>query len=522
VRAGTLEINGRIDDVVVGQDGRLQGSGTVGAAQVLGTIAAGSDFPRNGSLAAAAAPAFGTLRVTGDLVLSQSSVFELKVDAAGNNDIVEVDGTAYLDGRLVTLASGGDYADATEYTFLRAEGGIQGEFDGVTANLAFLNASLAYNANDVRLTLARNGVTFSNVGITANQQATGAAVEGLGAGNAIYDHVLTFDVDDARAGFDQLSGEIHASANSALLTAGQAVSKTMEDRVAAAFAQLGSTTQDQNATGVSFWSQATGQIGTLEANGNAAATSFSAGNLFVGADARFNQDWLFGAMLGYGFTNAAVQDRSAISSSDSYHVGVYGGGTVDDLTFKFGAGYTQHAIDTTRAVTMPGFAEALFSTRTGGTGHVFGEVGHKFAFDSGLIIEPFANLAHASLFTGSFAEQGGAAALSGGAAYASTTHLTLGLRGETSFPIGTAQATARGMVGWQHALGNVDPTSSHAFGNGSTFTVSGSPAARDSLLLEAGLDLNLSANVELGATYSGQLGSGLQQHGIEANLSVKF
>ncbi|MGB3339400.1 MAG: autotransporter domain-containing protein, partial [Devosia sp.] len=518
VRGGTLEVNGSIGDVLVGQDGRLQGSGAVGNAEVLGTIAAGSLYPPFGSLAPT--PGMGTLLITGDLILSDTSIFELKVDAAGNNDLVEVDGTAYLDGRLVTLASGGDYADATEYTFLRAEGGVEGTFDGVTANLAFLDAALTYNANDVRLTLSRNGVTFGNVGTTANQLATGVATETLGAGNAVYDRLLTLSAEDARAGLDQLSGEIHASAKAALLSAGQAVTGTMEDRVAAAFAQLGQAGQD-TASGLNFWTQAGGSIGVLEANGNAAASNFGAGNLFVGADAMFNQKWMFGAMVGYGATSTTSTDRSSTATSDNYHVGLYGGGEVEDFTFKFGAGYTQHDIHTTRSVTMPGFAEQLFSSRSGGTGQIFGEVGHKFAFDSGLVVEPFVNLAHASLFTGGFAETGGAAAVSGGASHASTTHLTLGVRGETDLTIGELEVTARGMIGWRHALGTVDPTSTHAFGNGTAFTVTGSPVARDTAIVEAGLDFNISPNVELGIGYDGQFGSGMQ-HGIKTNLSVKF
>ena len=519
VRAGTLEVNGIIGDVAVGQNGRLQGSGTVGNLEVAGTISAGSAYPRPDLFAPAA---FGRLTVDGDLVLGATSLFELKVDALGNTDLVEVKGTAYLDGQVLALASGGDYADAVEYTFLRAEGGVEGTFDGVSANLAFLAASLAYNANDVRLTLVRNDTTFGEIGNTANQRAAGDAVGALGVGNAVYDRVLTLSADDARAGFDQLSGEVHASLKGVLLTNSQALGDTMNDRVAAAFARLGAADEDKTGTGVNFWTSASGGIGVLEANGNAARSTYSAGNLFVGADAMFNQDWMFGAVVGLGRTDMSVADRASSATADNYHVGVYAGGEVEDFTFKFGAGYTQHDIDTSRTVTMPGFAESLFSSRVGGTGQVFGEIGHKFAFDSGIVIEPFANLAHASLFTGGFAEQGGAAALAGGASYASATHLTLGLRGETSFALGEVQATARGMIGWQHALGTVDPTSTHAFTNGADFTVSGSPIARDSAIIEAGLDLNLSSDVDLGVSYNGRFGSGLQQHGIKANLSVKF
>ncbi|MBO9590895.1 autotransporter domain-containing protein [Devosia sp.] len=519
VRAGTLEVNGVTGSVSVGENGRLQGSGRVGNVEVAGVLGAGSAYPRPQSIAPSS---FGTLNIEGDLYMSETGTVEIKVDAAGNSDLIDVDGTAYLDGQVLALASGGDYSAGVEYTFLRAEGGIEGEFDGVSANLAFLAASLAYNENDVRLHLARNALRFADIAKTANQLAAANGLESLNVGNVLYDRVLTFSAEDARAGFDQLSGEAYASTQSALIAAGQSVANAMEDRVAAAFARLAAGTQEQSGIGFNIWSSATGSVGVLEANGNAARAGFSAGNLFVGADAMFNQDWMFGAMLGFGQTSVSIADRNSTSTSNNYHVGVYGGGELDNVTLKFGAAYTQHETSTTRNVTIPGFTESLFSTRLGGTGQMFGEIGYKFAFDSGIIVEPFVNLAHASLYSGGFTERGGAAALSGGASYAGGTQLTIGLRGETSFVLGEVQATAKGMIGWRNALGTVDPTSTHAFSGGSAFTVAGASLPQGAAVIEAGLDLNLSPNVDLGIAYDGQIGSALQQHGVKANLSVKF
>ncbi len=78
------------------------------------------------------------------------------------------------------------------------------------------------------------------------------------------------------------------------------------------------------------------------------------------------------------------------------------------------------------------------------------------------------------------------------------------------------------MIGWRNALGTVDPTSTHAFAGGSTFAVAGASLPQGAAVIEAGLDLNLSPNVDLGVAYDGQISSALQQHGIKANLSVKF
>jgi len=505
VRGGTLEVNGRIDNVLVGLNGRLGGTGTVGETRVEGTLAAGNSI--------------GTLTVDGDLTFDTTAIFQVEVDALGNADLVDVTGAAFLGGQVMTLASGGDYAASTEYTILQAAGGINGTFDGITSNLIFLDAALAYNANDVRLTMTRNGNTFGSIANTRNQLATGEAVEGLGAGNTIYDRVLTLSANDARAGFDQLSGEVHASLKGVLLTNDTALSQTMGDRVNGAFAALGLPADAQSGTGA--WMSGNANFGRLDGDGNAADTSYSAGNLFVGADARFNQDWLFGVAVGYGHTGLS-DGRGSDASADNVHVGAYGGGAVGNVTLKFGAGYTHHDIETDRTVTVPSLGQTLSADYAGGTGQVFGEIGHKFEFDSGLIIEPFVNFTHASLYTGSYAETGGSAALAGGSDYASTSQFTLGLRGEASFALGEMQARASGMVGWQHALGEVDLTATHAFAGGSGFTVAGSTMGRDLALIQAGIDLKVSENVNLGVTYDGQFGADLIDNGIKANLGVKF
>ena len=71
-------------------------------------------------------------------------------------------------------------------------------------------------------------------------------------------------------------------------------------------------------------------------------------------------------------------------------------------------------------------------------------------------------------------------------------------------------------------LGTVDPTSTHAFSGGSGFTVAGASLPQGAAIIEAGLDFNLNPNIDLGVAYDGQISSALQQHGVKANLSVKF
>ena len=75
---------------------------------------------------------------------------------------------------------------------------------------------------------------------------------------------------------------------------------------------------------------------------------------------------------------------------------------------------------------------------------------------------------------------------------------------------------------WRHAFGDVTPTSTFAFAGGDAFTIAGVPVAKDSAVIEAGFDLQMSANATLGLFYAGQFGSHTADNGAGANLNVRF
>jgi len=508
VREGTLLINdGTIGDVDVLTQGRLGGNGSVQNADVAGTLVADH--------------AIGTFTVDGDLTMREDSVLEVSVDADGNGGRIDITGTAHIEGgRVVTLASGGNYAPLTTYTILSAEGGVEGQFDGVEANLAFLTAALNYGDKDVQLALTRNSTSFGNVGVTHNQIATGEAIEPLGAGNAIYDRVLTLSEEDARGAFDQVSGEIHASVKGVLANESRQVRDAVSDRVDAAFARLGLGAEQQG-IGPNFWTSASASQGVLNSDGNAARTSYAAGNLFIGADAMFNSDWLLGFVAGMGQSSLDASDRNSRASSTNYHVGLYGGGEVSDFTFKFGAAYSHHSISTTRNPAFAGFTDSLTADYAGNSAQAFGEIGHKFRFDSGLIVEPFVNLALVNVQTGGYGESGGAAALTSDGGAFSAGVVSVGVRGSQQFLLGDGKkAELKGAIGWTHVAAST-PETTHALG-GNAFTVAGAPIQGDALNLKAGFGLALSEKASLDIGYTGQLGSQGQTHGINGSLSVKF
>lgn len=149
------------------------------------------------------------------------------------------------------------------------------------------------------------------------------------------------------------------------------------------------------------------------------------------------------------------------------------------------------------------------------TTQVFGEVGYTYASRAGAL-EPFLNLAYVRVDGG--INELGLAAMTGSATL-DTAYTTLGLRGATAL---TQTLTARGTLGWRHALGDVEPVAVLAFQSGSPFTLAGSPIARDALVTEAGLDLAVAANASFGISWAGQFADHSHNNMVKGSFSWRF
>lgn len=524
IENGTLSVNGSLGGTLqIMAGGRLLGSGRIGNLIVGGTLAPGNSI--------------GTLDIAGNLSFSAGSVYQVETDAAGNADRINVAGTANLAGGSVqVLAGAGDYAPTTNYTILSATGGVSGTFSGgVTSNLAFLDPSLSYDANNAYLRLTRNDVGFDGIGTTPNQIAVGAGAESLGLANPVHDAILGLSADQARYALDQLSGEIHASARSLLIEDSRFVRSAVNDRLRAAFDRAGAgnapvvtygsggpqasaATTDRPAV----WGNGFGSWGRTDSDLNAARVNHNTGGLILGVDAPVFDSGRLGIVAGYSYSDFNVRDRRSTGSSDNYHLGLYGGAGWGDLALRAGAAYSWHEIATSRTVTYRGLDDIAKSDTNAGTAQVFGEIGYSLSAGNASF-EPFAALAYVSLDTDGFTETGGPAALASQSATTDATFTTLGLRAATGFTLGGIAAAARGAAGWRHAFGDVTPLSALRFASGGdAFAIGGVPIAKDSAVIEAGLDLTVSPMGTLGLSYGGQFGSGVTDQVFRANFAVKF
>jgi outer membrane autotransporter protein len=378
-------------------------------------------------------------------------------------------------------------------------------------------------------------------------------VQTLGAGNVIFDAILSGSADGARKAFDVLSGEIHASVAGVLLDDSRYLRDAITGRLRQSYGgrdplaglaptelivgHMSETLEPPFALGYAVdkqpalkrvptdayaaWTQAIGAWGTIDSDGNAASLQQTQSGFFTGLDATVGGDWRVGIAGGYTQSWFDVSERGSKGASDDYHLSVYGGAQLGSLGVRLGAARTWHDLDIERSVAFPGFADATKAEYSAGTAQMFGEVGYGTAFD-GTAFEPFASLAYVNLDTDHFTETGGAAALTGDNTF-DATFTTLGLRTATIATSDSVQMTLRGTLGWRHAFGDVTPEATVAFvAGGAPFTIAGVSIAKDALLIEAGLDLDVARDVSLGVLYTGQLARDAQDNAMKGHFTWRF
>uniref|UniRef100_UPI0026301576 autotransporter outer membrane beta-barrel domain-containing protein n=1 Tax=uncultured Roseibium sp. TaxID=1936171 RepID=UPI0026301576 len=529
VSSGKLVINGSTGAMTL-NGGTLGGSGTVGN---LATNSGSTVAPGN---------SIGTLNVSGDTSFASGSIYSVEVDKDGNSDKIVATGTVAIDsGATVSVSpengtdDGFTYSVTTTYTVLTANTGVTGTFGSVTDTFAFLDSSLSYDANNVYLKLFRNDFSFASSARTPNQRATAGALDTLGFGNTVFDAASVLSEADARAAFDSLSGEVHASVNTLLIRQSGLARDAVSDRIRTAFDSIASGEMELMAfngegeaptvsgDGPIAWGQAYGNWGRSKGDGNAGTMDHVSGGFFMGVDTSLFNGWRGGVMAGYGNTSFDVDARASSGSVDSYTLGAYAGNQFEALGVRVGASYAWHDVSTSRSATAGTLQNTLSADYSAATAQLFGEAG--FTVDTHVArFEPFAGAALIHQRNDSFTETGGAAALSVAAASQTLGVTSLGLRAEQQVAAGDAfTVSLNGSLAWQHAFGDLDATSLMRFDSGGdAFEISGMPLDRDTALIQTGLNLDFGKNVNLTASYNGGLGINAQNHAFNARLAARF
>jgi uncharacterized protein with beta-barrel porin domain len=486
-----------------------------GAVQLTGDLSISGLFTNSGRLQLTETAGVQTLTV-GTAEFGTTASYEIEVTAIGETDLMLVTGTARLGGIVTVKTStigGGTFDDQKAYTILTA-GSIEGDFDEVTADLAFLSPHLSYDANNVYLGLRRNDVGFADTGATGNQVAVAAAAEALGPQNPIYDAILWLAPSEAQNAFDQLSGEVFGvSANAALLGAG-----TVADFSLSRLGRGGSSVSDDKEDGDQIWAQAYG-AGMASGSGIAALDGRTGGFAF-GRDGQLG-DWRVGALVKLGMSASSVPELTSRIDSTDLGAGLYAGTAWGQTQLSLGGAYTLHDTQSSRIVDFPGFADVLSGNYLADTTQAFAELSQ--AFDLGAAtLTPFAGLSYVRYATEGFVEDGGPAALTRDAYAVDAVFATLGVGVEQSFDLGEDRSlTARASLGWRGAYGDAS-TSRNALDGAPAFTVTSAPLSGDLTIVSAGVDIDVNATTDLDLSYDGQFGSLGDTHSVRGTWATSF
>ena len=536
VQSGLLWINGTLGTpllTVMDSSGGLGGAGVInGTVDNHGYFAPGN--------------AIGTLTINGSM--TNWGDYYAEVDDAGNSDLIQVNGTATINGGgVIVQPAFGTYSSNILYTLLTATNGVIGTFDtNVNSATLFYSALLSYGTNDVFLTLERKA--FSTAARSGNQKAVAGALDGIvnapGAlSNLVSEVLLLGTASQAQAALDSLSGELHGTLGmldvqqqntfnqsvlqrtgrmSASPQNGGMTSRSQPIQLADAGGSVPLSEEDASQPH-ELWVQGFGSFGSLDGDGNAAGGDFTIGGLSGGFDNQVSPELLLGVAVGYSQNNADVGGPGANGTVDAFQVGGYGGYANGPWRLDGVASYGFLQTDTTRPINVGSIQETASGNYNGGVISMDAEGGYVFEFTR-VTVEPTVGLSYTHLSQDGFRETGSTSGLQVGDMTMDSFRSALGARLVARFgrEDGVQYLPAFRLV-WAHEFADKNAEFNARFiGGGGDFKVRGLELGADTVVVGAGLTVGFNKSVQGFVNYNANLNSRLSSSTFSGGLSYSW
>ncbi|MBC3363569.1 autotransporter outer membrane beta-barrel domain-containing protein [Pseudomonas sp. SWRI154] len=513
--------------VFVGKNAKFSGNGTVDALDVAGLMEVG--------------PEVGAPSITNDLKFSKSAMLVYGIDAEKGSATIKVGGTATLGNATLKITSlPGESVGQSKHVVIKATK-IDGEFGKVINELALVTATPDYTTGtEVGLALTLKKVTSKEITPSKNgQEVLDTILEQKHGESTPTDPVGALPIGELSATKSQtslsasnstkplkvaVSAKPNAAINALLGTSMATAADAIDQLGGYDTADLGNATLSSVApissgilsamsrntpTGAphngQVWVQAIGNSGSLAKQLGSFSLKHSTKGLMLGTDWAISPEWRLG-LIG-SKTQTRMDSYQFDGALDSWLAGAYALRQDGPLALRLGAVYGSHDGNTDRHVAFNGFRDRLKGRYDATTQQVFGQVGYNLDvghFD----IEPYVQVGYQRYQRDAYTEKGGDAALQYNSQAQDHYSSDLGLRLARSFMFDRGmRLTPRLDVGWKHLYGDVRGTSAQRMASGSgIYTVKGIELDRDSLLLDAGLDLAVSPRHTLGLSYRGETG----------------
>ena len=534
VNAGGLVVNGSLASGVTVNGGLLQGNGTIGGLVMNGGVVA----PGN---------SIGTLAVSGNFVQASGSTYQVEVNAAGQSDRISVGGTATINGGTVqVLAQSGRYARNTTYTILNASGGVSGAYSGVSSNFAFLTPTLAYDANNVFLTLFQSSSAFAAGAQTPNQYAVGVVLDQLnptatGDLGAVLNAMSVLSTQQGPAALNAISGQPYAdfgtlNVQGAVLfmnALGQQMAVARGGAVGGGQRQaLAQACEIESCDAVGpwgAWASALGGLGSVAGNGNSSTLTYNFGGGAAGIDYRVDPRFLVGIGAGYTAANQWVDSFMGRGWSDSVSVAAYGSFTQGGFYADALAGYAYYNNQMQRQILIPGLQLRTANGSTGANqflGQV--EAGYKLGVYAPALatLTPFGRFQTSSVTQNAFSEWG-ANSLSLNVAQQTTNSVRTTIGADLAGAIGLGDTRTLDLalrLGWQHEFADTGRpiTAAFAAAPANAFTVYGATPQRDAAIIGFLASTTIAAATSLYLRYDGAIGNGTDNHTLNVGVRMAW
>jgi subtilase-type serine protease len=464
----------------------------------------------------------GALYVRGDYQQAAASTLMTELTTATAPAKLQVSNQASINGGTLYLsAQPNTYYLGQRHSILQANAALSGEFAAIDRRefSPFLNVSQVKEANTLLVEFGR-GRSLASAAETANQRAVASAADTDALTSPLLQRLTALFPEQAPAALDQLSGELHASTQAALIENSRVLRQAVFDRQRLA--------QNHRATGPhaenrGIWVQLPRQSGLLAGDNGTSRTSHNSTGILVGFDHQLEQGTRLGVVAGSGSSEVKAGPRGK-ASVDTYQLGLHAGHTWDAFGLYGGIAYAQHAIETKRRVSFPGVENRLSGKYASRTVQAFAEANYKFSHDF-WDWQPYLQLANVQQRSEGYTELGGIAALRGKRSKESVNLATGGVRVNLDLgkaQIGPSWLSVRGGLAYTRASGDLQPSTQAAWDGGRVMSVSGAPLDRLSTRLELGATARLTRDSAIDLGFTQQRGERSRDQSITAQYSLQF
>lgn len=449
---GTTQVNAGGLDVRKGLQSNLS---IASGATVWGSGAFGGNVASSGAfLSGASTPA----SIAGNF--SQASGGNLGVWLGS---ALKVTGSASLNGTMSILGVKSGYTTTSKETLLNASGGVTGTFSALkAASNVFLDASLAYDPNNVFLNINRIDVSkaVAGMGLTGASLASAARVESamqaidlqlggrgpVGIGAAFIDAAgalqQSASVANADASLRSLSGELHAASAAMTYDTIDAGRRTLGQRVDA----LGQTPGQ-----IGGWYRDLGTGGELAQAGYGQLGMNATGSM-IGSDLRLGRSAVLGVAMNRLDQSGWLDGSGDRSRGHQREVQLYAAGWRGAWQVQAQLASGTFSRQMQRNLLLGGLRDTAATRLSGDYQAAFGEIGRRFDA-GGLALTPYLGAQFVRVANDGFIESGDSGfGLRANAWDSRRWQGFAGLRGAHDWRIGGVDLRADARAEWQRTL----------------------------------------------------------------------